>query len=93
MEIKDKAKSFGSTVKKNIENADSIIDILRTIAIAKFNERNNVFKRIMMIKRNDMPFKLLNHDLNNLPRRMRGIKLINNINKGTISLNIKAFIV
>jgi hypothetical protein len=46
-----------------------------------------------MIKRNDMPFKLLNHDLNNLPRRMRGIKLINNINKGTISLNIKAFIV
>ena len=93
MEIKDKAKSFGSTVKKNTENADSIIDILRTIAIAKFNEINNVFKSIMMTKRKDMPFKLLNHDLNNLPRSMRGIKLINNINKGTISLNIKAFIV
>ena len=93
MEIKDKAKSFGSTVKKNTENADSIIDILRTIAMAKSSERNSVFKRIMMIKRNDMPCKLLNHDLNNLPRSMRGIRLINKINKGIIVLNSRAIIV
>jgi hypothetical protein len=35
--ISERAKSFGSTVKKNKENAEIIIEILKIIAIAKDN--------------------------------------------------------
>jgi hypothetical protein len=35
--INDKAKSFGSTVKKNKENAEIIIEILKIMEIANDN--------------------------------------------------------
>ena len=53
IEIRESAKSFGSTVKKKIENVDTMINILKIIAIAKDNDINNVFKIIMKINKKD----------------------------------------
>ncbi|MFX1358527.1 MAG: hypothetical protein ACFFA8_14760, partial [Promethearchaeota archaeon] len=89
----DNAKSLGSTVKKKIEKAEIIIEILKIIAIAKFNDKNNVFKKSTNKKRNDKPRILLNHILNNLPEKIIGINVKNNNNNGMISVNNNALIV
>jgi len=55
IDIKERAKLFGSTVKKKIENAEIITKILNIIAIAKDKDRNNVFKTIIKIIKKDNP--------------------------------------
>ncbi|GAH82272.1 unnamed protein product [marine sediment metagenome] len=55
IDIKERAKSFGSTVKKKIENADTMIQILNIIAIAKDKDMNNVFNIIIKRTKNDNP--------------------------------------
>jgi hypothetical protein len=88
IEIRDKAKSFGSTVKKNKENADIIIEILRIMAIAKDNPYsliNKVFKTIIKTYKKVIPLTLFTHFLNNLPIIIIGSKVIKINNKGIIS--------
>ena len=86
IEIKERAKSFGSTVKKKIEKAETIIIILIIIAIANDKEINNVFKITMKKIKKDKPRMLLNHCLNNFPIRIKGIKLTIIKSKGIISV-------
>jgi hypothetical protein len=48
--IRERAKSFGSTVKKNKENAEIIIEILKIIAMANdkpFSLINSVLRTII----------------------------------------------
>jgi hypothetical protein len=48
--IRERAKSFGSTVKKNKENAEIIIEILKIIAMANvnpFSSINSVLRTII----------------------------------------------
>ena len=49
MDIKERAKLFGSTVKKKIENAEIMMKILKIIATANEKDKNKVFKMIIKI--------------------------------------------
>ena len=93
IEIIDKVNSLGSTVRKNNENAEIIMHILRIIAIAKSKDKKRVFK--IMIKRNkkDKPLMLLAHIFKIFPEIKRGRRLSNMIKRGMISVNNNAFIV
>jgi hypothetical protein len=93
IEIRERAKSLGSTVRKKIEKADTMIYILNTIATAKEREINKVFKIIIKRIKNDNPRILLIHCLNNFPKRIKGIKLKKMKIKGTISVYNNALIV
>jgi hypothetical protein len=86
--IRDRAKSFGSTVKKNNENADIIIEILKIIATEKdnpFSSIKSVLRTRIKMKRKDIPFMLFTHFLKSLPKIMIGSRVIKISNKGTIS--------
>ncbi len=91
--MRESAKSFGSTVKKKIEKAETIISILKIIAIAKEREINRVFKIIIKTIKNDKPRTLFIHCLINFPNKIIGIKLIKIKNRGIISLKSSALIV
>jgi len=88
IEIRDRAKSFGSTVKKNKENAEIITEILRIMPIAKENPYsliNSVFRTIIKTYKKAIPLTLFIHFLNNLPIMIIGSKVIKINNKGIIS--------
>jgi hypothetical protein len=89
MEINESAKSLGSTVRKNIEKAVTIIEILKIIEMAKEKDKKKVFNIMMMINKNDNPRMLFNHCLNSLPEAIIGIRLNNIINRGMISVKGK----
>ena len=93
IEINERAKSFGSTVKKKIEKAETIIYILIIIAIEKDKEINNVFRIIMNKIKKDKPRILFIHCLNNLPKIINGIKLKKIMSNGISSVNNNAIIV
>ena len=93
IDIKDKAKLFGSTVKKKIENAETMIKILKIIAIAKDKEMNKVFRTIIKMTKKDKPRILFTHCLKIFPITIRGIRLKKIKNNGIIWLNNNAVIV
>ncbi len=87
IDIKERAKLFGSTVKKKIENAETIMKILNIIARAKDKDMNKVFKTIIKMTKNDKPRMLLTHCLKIFPIITSGIRLKNIKNNGMIWLN------
>ena len=92
IDINERAKSFGSTVKKKIEKAEIMIKILKIIAIEKenpFSFMNRVFIRMMTTNRNERLRRLFSHCLTNLPIPIRGIKLKKINSKGTIFVKKK----
>ena len=93
MDINESAKSFGSTVRKKIENAETIIVILKIIDIANVKDMKNVFKIIIKINKKDKPLILFSHFLKILPEIIKGIKLRKIIKSGTIVVNNKALMV
>jgi hypothetical protein len=82
--INDNAKSFGSTVKKKREKAETIIYIRKIIATANEKDMNRVFNMRINSIRKDMARILLSHCFKSLPIMIRGIKLKKMINRGTI---------
>jgi len=70
-----------------------MIQILIIIAIANDNDKKKVFKIIMKSIRNDKPRMLLIHSLNNLPIRIKGIKLKKMNSNGIICVNNNPLIV
>jgi len=71
-------------VRKKIEKEEIMIKILKIIAIAKDNDKNNVFNIIIKRIRNDRPRILFFHCLNNFPIKIRGNKLRKIIKRGII---------
>ena len=64
--------------------------ILIIIAIAYPNDKKNVFNTIIISTKNERPRILLSHSLTIFPNNIIGTKVKKIINKGTISVNIRA---
>ena len=87
MEIKDKAKSLGSTVRKNIEKEVIIIKILKIIVIENenpFSSIKRVFNMMIIRIKKESPLRLVNHLFTNFPAIINGINERKIINNGVI---------